>query len=112
MSRNCVKCGKKMTFWNSGASEYCATCISLQQKGLDMPLPGPRSPGSVPLECKHCGFGEFASHSVMIHKSAIKFLDPDLFEQDAEAHTCTRCGYVHWFGKVKPTKPDPRIPRL
>jgi hypothetical protein len=48
----------------------------------------------------------------MIHKSAIKFLDPDLFEQDAEAHTCTRCGYVHWFGKVKPTKPAARIPRL
>jgi hypothetical protein len=112
MSKTCEKCGKKMTFWNSGAGPHCATCISLHQKGLDMPVPGPRSPAGGKLVCRHCGFDQFASRSILINKAAIAFLDLDLFEQDAEAHTCTRCGCVHWFGKLKPLDSPIRIPRV
>ena len=57
------------------------------------------------LTCTICTNDIFVERSVLLNTFRMLLLEMGWADKSATALICTRCGYMHWFGK----KPEPTL---
>jgi hypothetical protein len=50
-----------------------------------------------PLQCKHCGRGQFVHRNAQLNTSFLEFFDLGWLNKSADVYICTCCGLLHWF---------------
>lgn len=50
-----------------------------------------------PLQCKHCGRGQFVLRTAQLNTAFLEFLDLGWLNKSADIYVCTHCGFLHWF---------------
>ncbi|KKM09925.1 hypothetical protein SY88_16905 [Clostridiales bacterium PH28_bin88] len=57
------------------------------------------SENGIQVICGHCKNDFFHKGNALLNTRGLTFLDLDWLNQSATTLICTRCGYVHWFGR-------------
>lgn len=57
------------------------------------------SGAGLPITCLHCHHDHFMEGKALLNSRAATFFGLDWLNDAAITLTCTRCGYIHWFGK-------------
>ena len=58
-----------------------------------------QSENDVQIICTHCKHDYFHKGSAQLNTRGLTFLGLDWLNESATTLVCSRCGYIHWFGK-------------
>ena len=58
-----------------------------------------QSGNGIQVVCVHCKHDSFQKGSAQLNTRGMTFLGLDWLNESATTLICSRCGYIHWFGK-------------